>query len=120
MNLNVGWHFSQVGLNSQVGSQVAPFRNLLRNLICRLRNLKLNLRNGTSVPGGSYAGYENFHKLNSGLANLSFEDFASWTLFSQVEILLCFLGLFSFFGFLRLSSNSFEVPHNFDHPKNLS
>ena len=79
----------------------------------------MNLRNGTRVPGGAFAGCENFHKLNSGLVNLSFEDFASWPPFSQVEILLCFSSLFSF-GFLRLSSTSFEVPLNFDHPKSLS
>ena len=39
---------------------------------------KVNLRNGTCVPGGDFVGCENFRKLNSGLANLSFEDFASW------------------------------------------
>ena len=78
------------------------------------------MRNGTRVLGGAFAGFEIFHKLNSGLANLSFEDFTSWTLFSQVEILLYFSGFFSFFGSLRLSSNSFEVPPNFDHPKSLS
>ena len=50
-----------------------------------------------------------FHKLEFQLAK-----------FSQIEILLCFLGFFSFFGSLRLSSNSFEVPPNFDHPKSLS
>ena len=72
-----------------------------------------------------------FRKLNSRLANLSFEDFASWPSFSQVgisqlakflqvQILLCFSGFFSFFGSLRLSSNSLEVPPNFDHPKSLS
>ena len=101
---------------SQVGSQVAPFRKLIH----RLRNLKLNLQNDTRVLGDAFAGYENFRKLNSGLANLSFEDFVSYTLFSQVELLLCFSGFFSFFDSLRLSSNSFEVPPNFDHPKNLS
>ena len=82
--------------------------------------MKLNLRNGTRVIGGAFAGCEIFCKLNSGLVNLSFEDFASWTLFLQVEILLCFSGLFSFFDYLRLSSNSFEVPPNFDHPKSIS
>ena len=77
--------FSQVGLNLLVGSQVALFRNL----IYRLRNLKLNLRNGTRVPGAAFTGCENFRKLNSGLANLSFEDFASWPPFSQVGISTC-------------------------------
>ena len=50
-----------------------------------------------------------FHKLEFQLAK-----------FSQIEILLCISGFFSFFGSLRLSSNSFEVPPNFDHPKSLS
>nr|CAN83616.1 hypothetical protein VITISV_011369 [Vitis vinifera] len=72
----------QVPWNSQVDSQVAPFRKL----ICRLRKWKMNLRNGTRVPEGAFAGCENFRKLNSGLANLSFEDFASWPSFSQVGI----------------------------------
>ena len=38
------------------------------------------------MPGGAFIGCENFRKLNSGIANLSFEDFASWFPFSQVEI----------------------------------
>ena len=106
MDLNDNWHF---------------FKFLgIRKLIPRLRKWKMNLQNGTRVPGGAFAGCENFCKLNSGLANLSFEDFASWPPFSQVEILLCFSGFFSFFGSLRLSSNSFKVPPNFDHPKSLS
>ena len=66
--------FSQVPQNSQV----VPFRNLIR----RLRKWKMNLQNGTLVPRGTFAGYKNFRKLNSGLANLSFEDFASWPPFS--------------------------------------
>ena len=66
MDLNDGWHF--------------------RKLIRRLRKWKMNLRNGTCVPGGAFAGYKNFRKLNSGLANLSFEDFASWPSFSKVGI----------------------------------
>ena len=87
--------FSQVGLNSQIGSQVAPFCNLIH----KLRNLKLNLQNDTRVLGDAFAGYENFRKLNSGLANLSFEDFASWPPFSQVEILLCFSPYLVLYGF---------------------
>ena len=39
--------------------------------------------------------------------------------FSQLGI-VCFSGFFSFFGSLRYSSNSFEVPPSFDHPKSIS
>ena len=70
--------FSQVSFNSQVGSQVAPFHNLIR----KLQKWILNLRNGTHMPGGTFADCENFRKLNSGLVKLSFEDFASQPPFS--------------------------------------
>ena len=56
MDLNDSWHF--------------------RKLIRKLRKWKMNLRNGTRVPGDALAGCE----------NLSFEDFASWSPFSQVRI----------------------------------
>ena len=64
MDLNDGWHFRK-------------FPGI-RKLIPRLQKWKMNLQNGTRVPGGTFAGYENFRKLNSGFANLSFEDFTSW------------------------------------------
>ena len=47
MDLNDSWHF--------------------RKLIRKLRKWKMNLRNGTCVPGGAFAGCKNFWKLNSGL-----------------------------------------------------
>ena len=125
MNLNIGWHFWKLAWIRKLVHKLPLFATWFTgcetwNWTCEMAHVCLEVLSQAPKIFASWivdlriwalrisqvGPY--FHKLEFQLAK-----------FSQIEILLYFSGFFSFFGSLRLFSNSFEVPPNFDHPKSL-